>query len=331
MLNPCPKRIACPPGTSTDTPGVNYSSEHIDVPEYDGYTYPVSDYGYYTACNGRCTSIVSQEEADLCAQRLAKLCLNQNSGPGGGPKNTYGNTPQVCTDPSQNRLVIVQAGTFFADSVEEANAQALSYAINQQHNPTLPTGTVITPPPGTGGPSTPPNQIPVPVQIPHQQPPPPPASQCKPCDDTVAVGSFTLDFNLPSDAPITIKQTPPLKCGTWQFCVATISGGNISYPADVVLSAVANDPGETLQWSQDIFQIPCGSDAGCSAADTAQFGVNYCCSQTCTDPLGNFLAICDQVNPNLGYLTKITAYYLPSGEFMPPVHFTITGTLLSPP
>lgn len=329
MLNPCFRHVLCPPGTGTDTPGVNYSSEHVDVPEYNGYDYPVSDYGYYTACNGRCTSIVSQEEADLCAQRLSKICLNQTGGPGGGSKNTYGNTPQVCTDPSQNRLVIVQAGTFSADSIEEANAQAVSYAIKQQHNPDLPTGVVITPPPGGGGPFTPPSQIPIGVPPPTRPPPPPPASTCKPCDDTVAVGSFTLDFDVPSDTQVMIQDSPILKCGTWQFCINTISGGPLGYPADVSLTAIANDPGETLQWAQTMFNIPCGSDPGCSAADTPSFGFEYCCGQTCSP--SHFPAVCEETSPTVGFLTKIRAYYTATEEFLPPRHFTITGTLIAPP
>lgn len=334
MLNLCDRHVLCPPGTGSESDGVNYSSEDIEVPRYLSKYYPFQERGYYTACVGRCFSIVSQQDADLCAQRLGKICLNDNNkdGKGGTSKPTYGNTIQVCNNVGTGRTVVIPADTFIADSVAEANAQALSEANKQQKNPNNPPGPTVIPPPGDN-PTPVINVIPVPTLQPPKPQPPSPASTCKPCDDTVAVDSFSLVFDLPSDTSVSVQFSPALKCGTWQFCISTQSGGSgdPNYAADIILTALATDPAQTLQWSQTVFSIPCGNDAGCLILDQPKFGVNACCSQLCTDPLGNFLAICEEVSSTVGYLTRIMVEYRSIYELLPPRKFTVTGTLLAPP
>lgn len=291
MINPCPRRVLCPPGTGTDRPGTNYSSEHIDVPEYYSPYYPDHPYNYYSACQGRCVSLVSQEDANLCAARNAAICIAQSKG-----KPTYGNTAQTCTGPNNGNLVVVPPDVFLAGSVAEANAQALSYANKLQQPGVLPPGPPhIVPPPGSGGggPPTPPNVIPVPAPVPRPRPPPPPASQCKPCDDTSAVTAFSKVFDISDYDPGQTYFSPPLKCGRWKFSIDTNAPLPPGSQGNVVATLVANDPGHTfLDYSSlpdcplpMAWTAPCGSPPACDPLNTGQYALtsSFCCGDNEVD------------------------------------------------
>lgn len=336
MLHPCPKRILCPTGTSAEgLGGTNYSSEHVDVPEYSSIYYPPTNLGTYTACQGRCISLISQEDANLCAQRLAKICLNSET----NGKPTFGNTVQICNLPSTGRTVIVPADSYFADSVAEANAQALSYANEQQQNPTLPPVHNVPPPStDTGGGGITPNIIPVGTPVPTRQPPPPPSSQCKPCDDSAAVASFNTVCVIPAATYQLSWESPPLKCGRWSFQVITNDGGSIDDPPSyITLVIVANDPSRSyVDWGsfefceQMAYQNPCGGTPGCDPLDTAAFGKvqSACCSDTAYDC--RYLE-CQTIGGN-HYMCRLQINYVSnSGAEVPfSKQFTVQGTLIAP-
>lgn len=346
MVTHCPRRVLCPPGTGTESPGFNYSSEHVDAPEFTSiYFPPVPGYGFYTACKGLCTSIISQQDADLCAQRLAALCIA--SGGGGGPappgtpsKPTYGNTPQVCTEPGTGRIVFVPADVFIAESQAEANAMALAYANRAQKDPATPPGVTTVPPPTTITPTPGVNPIPGPVPQPPPHPPPaPPTSQCKPCDDTVGVDTFAIVGGVPVGTINQTWETAPLKCGSWKI---EVTGGPFdpgATQAFISMGLFASDPARTpISWSdffdcpQPAWISPCGSDVDCAAADIQKFGLTgalpSCCSMTevtckyagCSQlEIGNFLAV-------------MQIYYvcLTSNPSEPAKNFTVQGTWLGP-
>lgn len=120
-MRPCQDFIDCPPeGLLT-----NYSSEDLDLNLYNGIKYSAD------GCIGRCTSAVSQQEADLCAARQAVECVNTRLTP---EDTLYGNDEQSCTVNCPNGSTFtytVPASTFIARTLDEANAQALSYACIQ--------------------------------------------------------------------------------------------------------------------------------------------------------------------------------------------------------
>lgn len=339
MINPCPRRILCPPGTGTDSPGTNYSSEHVDVPEYPGVYYP-PDAGYntYSACRGLCISTVSQEDADLCAARQAALCIGQATG-----KSTYGNTVQTCAEPGTGRTVIVPAYVFLAGSVAEANAQALSYATKLQLGTTIPPGLHIVPPavtpPSGGTGTTPPNVIPTPGPVPRPRPPTPPTSHCKPCDDTVGVSSFSQVCDVPAGVLILSWESPPLRCGQWLFSLVTNDGGSIDDPqATVTLVLVVNDPSRTyVDWGtlvaceQMAYTNPCASGPLCDVVDTAAFGKawNQCCSDTIYDCKW---IECQTMPDGHHYLCRLQINYACVGGPEVPFakKFTVNGTLINP-
>lgn len=342
MLNPCEKHVLCPEGTGAESPGVNYSSEHIDVPEfYSRYYPPVEGYGYYTACVGRCLSLVSQTDADLCAQRLGKICSNETTkgGPGGTTKPTFDNTLQMCNSPDTGRLVIVSAGLFVADSQAEANAQALSFANALQKDPskTPPGPTVIQPPTGGSGTPTPPGSVPKPVPQPKPKPKPPITSQCKPCDDTSAVSSFSVVCNVPADCENKLFESPQLKCGQWKFELVTNDPGSIDDgESSVVMWLAASDPARTpIDWDtlddcpQIAFNMPC-SPGDCSADPTVlEFGFfPYCCAQTSTTCK---YAECQTDEDGAHWMPLLEIQYgtaFPTGNS--PKKFTVNGTWLGP-
>lgn len=332
MNNPCPKRILCPAGTGSDSGGFNYSSEHVDVPEFEGRYYPPTDIGTYTACVGRCQSTISQADADLCAQRLGKICLNATT----NGKPTYGNTPQICTIPGTGKTVIVPADVFVADSQAEANAQALSYANGLQVLPTTPPVLTVPPPTTSEGPPSTPNTIPTPTPQPTPHPPPP-SSHCLPCDDTGAVSSFTKACDVPADTQILLFESPPLKCGQWRFQVTTVDPGSVddgeSY---VTLYPAASNPARTpLDWSglEDCsapfpFINPC-SPADCSAPRTTlQWGLLGCCSDTTANC--KWLE-CQTLEDGSHWMPLLIIQYssaFPTGNSEK--KFTVTGTLINP-
>lgn len=342
MLNPCSTHIDCPTGTGTDTSGVNYSSEHVDTPEWQSVYYPpVPGYGTFTACAGRCVSLVSQQDADLCAQRLGKLCLNENipagpnKGPGDTPKQTFPNTPQVCTEPNTGRTVIVPAGVIYADSQGEANAQALSLANKMQKDPATPPGPNLVPPPSTNPtPGISVNTIPTPTPHRHQEPPPP-TSQCKPCDDTVGVTSFDVLFDVPDASGDILQYSPRLKCGQWRFWITTGTpappGAAATY---VTANLCASDPSHTLvDWAsledcpQMAWQSPCGHGDDCTPQDVGEYGVfPGCCD---TNDFHCKYAQCQTIDLQ-HYLVQVQIQFVcPFPEFELAHQFTFHGEWLS--
>lgn len=334
MNNPCVKHVDCPPGTGTESPGFNYSSETVDVPPFPSIYFPPTVYGYYTSCQGRCTSQISQLDADLCAQRLATICLsNQNTGPSNKPTQTFGNTPQICTEPGTGRLVTVPADVFYAGSQAEADAMALAFANKMQKDPGTPPGVTPIPTPTTN--PQPPvviSPIPRPTPQPPKKPTPPPTSHCKPCDDTVGVDTFVIAGGVPMGTQLQVWDTAPLKCGTWKIEV-TGGGIDISRQSFINLDILAADPPRTsLSWGsffdcpQPAWICPCGNDVDCVVQTTPQFGLfPGCCAQsevTCAYAgcaPGNYLMIMR--------ITFICPFVEPT---TPAKNFTVTGTWLGP-
>lgn len=343
MITPCSKHILCPPGSGTDTPDNNYSSEHVDIPNYRTIAYPTTPYGTYTACLGRCISLVSQQEADLCAQRQAFLCTNQtppggDSGGGGGPP-TFGNTVQMCTEPNTGRTVIVPPNVFIADSQEQANADALAYANKLQVDGNTPPGVTTVPSDGNApGPGGSPNPIPVPTPQNKPKPKPPPAeSHCKPCDDTVGVDTFTVAADLPVGTLYQQWDSAPLKCGIWKFEVTGGPFDPTSPPSFVSMGLAAADPSRTpISWSgffdcpQPAWVCPCGSGETCDPQTTQKFGVfPGCCDQTSVTCK---YAGCATLEDGTNWLMIAQIFYTCpfASETTPAKNFTIKGTWLGP-
>lgn len=112
MNRPCPNKIDCAP-----SPFLNYSSEAFDLFEFYGIAYGAD------GCIGRCTSFVSQADADACALRQQVLCE-------GGEFPNYENEPQTCTvfcPDGSSFSYTVDAGTYTAETQELANA--IAYAV----------------------------------------------------------------------------------------------------------------------------------------------------------------------------------------------------------
>lgn len=122
-LFPCKSRSLC-----IDGPLANLSSELEDVPKSPGRFIslvppPLDEDWESNGCLGLCVSTISQEDADLCAQRQALLCIWPNV-----------NEPQSCTincPDGSPFTVTIPAGVFVAATVEEANQIAYAYACQQ--------------------------------------------------------------------------------------------------------------------------------------------------------------------------------------------------------
>lgn len=167
------------PGTlEFDLPFANLTSETPDR-----FSYVSINYGYdwdhpslgsiwfSRFCVGVCESVISQEEADLCAARLSEiLCVEYppgSNGSGGddgttGGTGTGGNNPPCCTPPSDppypyfyNQQVlasaqcpdgttfnyVVPAGQFVARSQVLADRMAATYALSQARSARICLGT----------------------------------------------------------------------------------------------------------------------------------------------------------------------------------------------
>lgn len=91
MLMPCPNHSLC---IDPQNPSSNFSSEDPDRFEYFGQNWSFTDPLIHSqwqasSCKGQCTSDISQEDADLCAMRLAQTdCTDTNK---------FYNTDQSCT------------------------------------------------------------------------------------------------------------------------------------------------------------------------------------------------------------------------------------------
>lgn len=156
--NPCQTCSPFVGGASSpadpDYPFINLSSEAPDHDDFFGRRYgpppgggPPLGLWFSIGCVGFCVSTVSQEDANLCAQRQMMECLSTdwpnltpNDNPNGGdpfiptPRELFFNVSQSCdfTCPDGNVFTfIVPTGTFTAFSTAAANAAAYSYACNQ--------------------------------------------------------------------------------------------------------------------------------------------------------------------------------------------------------
>lgn len=294
---------------------------------------------------GRCISHVSQQDADLCAQRNAVICMNNNGGPGRDngdtdkPKPTIGNDPQVCTEPNTGRTVIVPADVFFAETKEEANAIALSYANKLQLDGGQPPGLNIVPTPTTdGGPWIPPGPFPTPTQPRKKPTPGPDPNRCEPCDDSAAIDTFVVAANLPAGVTYQVWESDrPLKCGEWKFEVTGGPYDPSEPPGFIVLDVVAGDPSRSmLSWNafmdcpQPYWQMPCGNGATCEPWDTGQFGLTGCCDTTSVNCK---FASCVTIGDGTNWLMVARVYYtcvVGEGVVPPARNFTVTGTWLGP-
>lgn len=121
------------PCADPSIPLSNYSSEAPDPLTFFGVEYPTVPPGDPTdggntfrasGCSSQCTSIVSQEDADLCAARQAAICAN--------PQallffNNATGCTILCADGSAF-TVTVNSGTFVARTQAGADEQAAAYA-----------------------------------------------------------------------------------------------------------------------------------------------------------------------------------------------------------
>jgi hypothetical protein len=119
-------------------PVANFSAEAPDPDTYLGYAFgspfpPLGSDFSNTGCVSTCVSTLSQDDADLCAQRQAFVCQYTNPATGltYGGVNIFGNTPQSstinCPDGTPFTYTVV-AGQFLGTTQSSANQQALSYA-----------------------------------------------------------------------------------------------------------------------------------------------------------------------------------------------------------
>lgn len=132
MIFKCPNKIDC---EGTDFPVTNYSSESPDEDLFVSVRYtpptvePPLDHEWDArGCLGVCTSLESQEDADLCAQAQAILCLENTDFP------IYCNTPQFASAPCPDGSVftyVVRAGLFCGGSQGTVDQAARGYAFQQ--------------------------------------------------------------------------------------------------------------------------------------------------------------------------------------------------------
>ena len=145
-IRPCPNVIDCP---NTEFPLGNFSSEAPDPNSFTGLFFPflsannpIGGIGggnfpppFYFAdgCMSVCLSEISQEDANLCAQRAAYICSHTPPAPQTAPAFFYSNL-QVCNFSCPDGSVFsyrVLPGSFVATSQAEADQQAAAYACNQ--------------------------------------------------------------------------------------------------------------------------------------------------------------------------------------------------------
>lgn len=109
---PCENRITC---EGVDTPVSNFSSEAPDLFDFRTFFWVLWDPNFplppdlsgrgtgdlpiYWAqgCDTICLSLVSQQDANACAQRNAYLCGRNNEGSDGTPPVLFSNAAQTCT------------------------------------------------------------------------------------------------------------------------------------------------------------------------------------------------------------------------------------------
>lgn len=136
---PCDQKLAC---ECSDYPVANYSAEDPDHRIFIGLDFdggdppPLGQEWTSSYCIGICRSLISQEEADACAARMAtQFCISQPPTPPDPPvrpnQTWFFNIPtscdSTCPDGSPFRYT-VPAGWFVATSQYQANAMAGSLA-----------------------------------------------------------------------------------------------------------------------------------------------------------------------------------------------------------
>lgn len=99
-VRPCPDKFPCFGPSPNDSPLSNYSSESPDpsffIGRWHSTTVPrIGTVWTAASCYGTCTSTISQEEADLCAQLLAFMCVDDS----GGGTHPPGDPPCFDCDP----------------------------------------------------------------------------------------------------------------------------------------------------------------------------------------------------------------------------------------
>lgn len=107
-----------------DNPVMNLSSEEPDRDIFIGEIWGVDKPGlnkfWSLGCHGWCESVISQGDADACAERSWTEC-----------SRTYWNTPQICSYAcagGQFKVYTQPAHTFVADTQAKANSYAHQYA-----------------------------------------------------------------------------------------------------------------------------------------------------------------------------------------------------------
>ena len=143
MNRTCTKRIICvgqPPGLEGDSPITNFSSEYNDGVDYPGRKFPPFppfdpgiDPWVSEACAGifKCTSFISQEDADDCAAALAMACIL---------------TPHPPTDPTPFCISNPVACTPPGPGIHTNEKQVATYTCPDgiTFTWTIPTGTIIS-------------------------------------------------------------------------------------------------------------------------------------------------------------------------------------------
>lgn len=150
---PCPVRIDCP---GTDNPFANLSAEGPDrndfIAWFTGFPWlfpPLGSNWTAISCTAFCTSEISQEDADSCAQINNTVCLfntwgppgeENNGGPSSGPPlipppftpaTVFLNQATSCTLACPDGMPFtfaIRAGAFAASSLALADSMAHSYA-----------------------------------------------------------------------------------------------------------------------------------------------------------------------------------------------------------
>lgn len=133
---PCPTALIC---DCAPTPFRNFSSEAPDPADFFAFAYffndpplnaPIVDYTVPIGIGG-CYSVVSQNDANDCALRVAQNdAWDPWRQPQGGHVQEFGNTEQTCAFPCPNGapdfIYTIAAGTVIAHSQAEADAIAAS-------------------------------------------------------------------------------------------------------------------------------------------------------------------------------------------------------------
>lgn len=131
----CDKGVFCP---GSENP-LNFTEEGPEIPflatVFTNNPPPLGRPFTATGCVGVCTSLISQEDAELCAQRQAVQCTHDGQCPEcPDTPPLIGNDPISCTVLCPDGLPFtytVGAGLFIGTSKTDLNQQAYQFACNQ--------------------------------------------------------------------------------------------------------------------------------------------------------------------------------------------------------